>query len=152
MPFNFNRKMKKQHHHQQQGGSGNGMQSRNNFDDVVSVQSFDGIGEYTDHTKRERNGNVSGGASDSGKSAGGSTNDKNGSDASNDVLGKRETSLVNGSKILVYLVILFAAAGAGAGTYFFMKREEALWYQDEVKKTLFSESTFSKERFHHDRP
>ena len=48
------------------------------------------------------------------------------------ILAGKETKLVNGSKCLVYIVLIVAAVGFATYTYFFMKEEEKVWYEDEV--------------------
>ncbi|KAL3918421.1 MAG: hypothetical protein SGILL_004243 [Bacillariaceae sp.] len=55
-------------------------------------------------------------------------------------LAQKETRLVNRSKWLVYLVILLSAALVGSLTYFFMEKEEKVWYQDEFEE--FAEEVF----------
>lgn len=61
------------------------------------------------------------------------------------VLAAKETTLVNRSKIAVYLVVLLAAAAMGVATYFFMKGEEKAWYEDEVS-VVYSREQEREER------
>ena len=50
------------------------------------------------------------------------------------ILAGKETKLVNRSKCLVYIVLIVAAVGFATYTYFFMKEEQKVWYEDEVGK------------------
>lgn len=55
---------------------------------------------------------------------------------SEEQLGQKETTVVNRSKSLVFLVVLCAAAAMGTLTYFFMEEEEEKWFLDEVSAAL----------------
>jgi hypothetical protein len=53
---------------------------------------------------------------------------------SNDsVIAQDETSAVNRSKILVYLVLLITATAVGTATYFFLSKEEHDDFESEVR-------------------
>ena len=56
----------------------------------------------------------------------------NPSSSSGETLARTETKAVNRSKLLVYLALLFAAAGVGTATYLFTCREETAHFQSAV--------------------
>ena len=57
----------------------------------------------------------------------------NPSSSSGETLARTETKAVNRSKLLVYLALLFAAAGVGTATYIFARREETDHFHGEVR-------------------
>ena len=84
-----------------------------NAEDALSISSFAGLDNDTAH-------NRDGSGSETTKNTSGSSGNRGNSSSGG--IARRETSLVNGSKILVYMFILLAAAGAGVGTYHFMEQ------------------------------
>ena len=90
---------------------GKAFMNHNNGDDALSLSSFAGLGEDTTHLRDGSGSETTKGSRDSRRK-----------DSPSNGIASRETSLVNGSKILVYMFILLAAAGAGVGTYYFMEK------------------------------